>query len=235
MKSRHQYLILSLIFLSVLLPGCNEVDPQQQIPAVSYMEIKARRVILTTELPSRVSAYTHAEVRPQVSGIIQKRLFEEGSEVREGDVLYQIDPAEYQAAYNNAQANLQRVQANETAAKLRSGRLSNLADKNAVSRQESDDANAAYDQIIAEIAAAKAALEAAGIDLRYTEVRAPISGRIGRSSVTPGALVTKNQSDALAVIQQLDPVYVDVAQSSRELLRLKRAYDDGILQASDEG
>jgi membrane fusion protein (multidrug efflux system) len=146
-------------------------------------------------------------------------------------VLYQIDPAEYQAAYNNAQANLQRVQVNEAAAKLRSHRFSTLVGKNAVSRQESDDADAIYARTIAEVAAAKATLEISGIDLRYTEVRAPISGRIGRSSVTPGALVTKNQSNALAVIRQLDPIYVDVTQSSRELLRLKRAYDDGILRA----
>lgn len=236
MRNCTKRFVLLLVLLALALPGCEEKAPvQMQMATVSYIKIKPKRVTLTTELPGRTAAFTISDVRPQVTGIIQKRLFVEGSDVHEGDILYQIDPAEYQAAYNNAQANLQRAQANEAAARLLSQRYATLVGQKAVSRQEYDDAAAAYAQTKAEIAAARAALESTRISLRYTKVKAPISGRIGRSSVTEGALVTQNQASAMAVIQQLDPIYVDVTQSSAEILRLKRAYDAGTLRSSGEG
>ena len=181
--------------------------------------VQPERVMLTTELPGRTSAYLIAEVRPQVGGIIQKRLFTEGSDVKEGDVLYQIDPAAYQATYNSAKAALSRAEANLIPLRLKAGRYAELVKINAVSQQEYDDANAALKQAEADVESGKAAVESARINLDYTRVTAPISGRIGRSSVTNGALVTANQPAALATIQQLSPIYVDVVQSSAELLQ----------------
>jgi membrane fusion protein (multidrug efflux system) len=188
--------------------------------------------MLTTELPGRTSAYLIAEVRPQVGGIIQKRLFTEGSDVKEGEVLYQIDPAVYQATYNSAKAALARAEANLIPIRLKAGRYAELVKINAVSQQDYDDANAALKQAEADVEAGKAAVEIARINLAYTKVTAPISGRIGRSSVTNGALVTASQPAALATIQQLSPIYVDVTQSSAELLRLKQNLASGLLKSN---
>jgi membrane fusion protein (multidrug efflux system) len=185
-----------------------------------------------TELAGRTSANLIAEVRPQVSGIIQKRLFTEGADVKAGAVLYQIDPAAYQAAYNSAKAALARAEANLNPARLKAERYQELVRINAVSQQDFDDASASFKQAEAEVEAGKAALETARINLAYTKVTAPISGRISRSSVTDGALVTANQAAALATIQELSTIYVDVTQSSAELLRLKQNLASGLLKSS---
>ena len=221
---KHTSYIVLLLAAVLLLPGCGESKPSQPqgfgLPSVSYIEVKPRAVTLNTELSGRTSAFMVAEVRPQVSGIIQARLFVEGSDVLEGDVLYQIDPALYQAAFDNAQAN-------EVAARLLAERYRQVVRVNAVSRQEYDNAVAAHGQ-------ARAALDTARINLEYTKIKAPISGRIGRSMVTQGALVTQNQPVALATIQQLNPMYLDVTQSSSELLRLRRAFSTGELISSGD-
>jgi len=192
--------------------------------------VKPERVALTTELPGRTSPLLIAEVRPQVSGIIQKRLFVEGSDVKAGQVLYQIDPATYQAAFASAKAALARAEANLIPARLKEERFRDLVKIKAVSQQDYDDANAALKQAEADVASAKAAVETARINLAYTKVTAPISGRIGRSAITDGALVTANQATALATIQQLSPIYVDVTQSSAELLKLKQNLASGIMK-----
>jgi membrane fusion protein (multidrug efflux system) len=182
---------------------------------------------LVSELPGRTTPFMVAELRPQVTGIIQKRLFTEGSMVTAGQTLYQIDPSTYQAAYDSATANKARADANLYNARLRAERYAELVDIEAVSKQANDDANAALKQAEAEVAAARAALDKARIDLDFTRVRSPISGHIGRSSVTPGALVTANQPAALATVQQLDPIYVDLTQSSADLQRMRRDVASG--------
>jgi len=203
-------------------------------PEVGVIVVQPQRVALTTELPGRTSAYLIAEVRPQVGGIIQKRLFTEGSDVKADEVLYQIDPAPYQAAYNSAKAALARAEANGIPARLKAERYSKLVKNNFISQQDYDEASAALKQAEADVEANKAAVETARINLAYTKVTAPISGRIGRSSVTNGALVTASQPAALATIQQLSPIYVDVTQSSAELLRLKRSLASGLLRSDGE-
>ncbi len=194
-----------------------------------------QKVLYTTELAGRTSAFQIAEVRPQVSGIIQKRLFTEGTDVKAGDTLYQIDPATYKADLDSAKANLARAEANVAPARLKMQRFKDLVNISAVSKQEYEDAEAAYKQALADVGVNKAAVENARIRLDYTKVTSPISGRTGRSLVTPGALVTANQGNPLTTVQQLDPVYVDVTQSSTEVLRLKRALESGTLQRADEG
>lgn len=196
-------------------------------PEVSVITIETQRVALSTELSGRVAASLTAEVRPQVGGIVQNRLFTEGSDVKAGEVLYQIDPASYQAAHDGAKATLAKAEANLVPLKLRADRYKELLASEAVSGQDYDDALAALKLAEAEIESAKAALEAARINLAYTKVTAPISGRIGRSSVTNGALVTASQPTPLATILQLDPVYVDVTQSSTDMLRLRKALESG--------
>lgn len=225
---RHLFLTL------LLLSSCGKKPapagpPMGGTPEVSVITIQTQRVELPTELPGRVAASLVAEVRPQVGGIIQNRLFTEGSDVKAGDVLYQIDPATYQAAFDGAKATLAKAEANREPVKLRADRYKELMASEAVSVQDHDDAVAALKLAEAEIESAKAALEAARINLAYTKVTAPISGRIGRSSVTNGALVTASQATALATIQQLDQVYVDVTQSSTEILRLRKALESGQL------
>jgi membrane fusion protein (multidrug efflux system) len=184
--------------------------------------LQPERVSIITELPGRTSAFLVAEVRPQVSGIIQKRLFTEGSDVKAGQTLYQIDPATYEAAYSGAKAGLARAEANVVSIGNKAQRYKELVTINAISKQEYDDATAALKQAEADVEANKAATETARINLAYTRVTAPITGRIGKSNVTVGALVTANQPTPLTVIQQLDPIYVDATQSSANLLQLKR-------------
>jgi membrane fusion protein (multidrug efflux system) len=185
---------------------------------------------MVAELPGRTTPYAIAEVRPQVTGIIAKRAFVEGSEVKAGALLYQIAPATYASALESAKASLARADANREVAQVRAARHADLVKIDAVSKQANDDAQAGLKQAAAEVAAARAAADKAGIDLEFTRVSAPISGRIGRSTVTAGALVTANQATALATIQQLDPIYVDLTQSSTELLRLRRDLEAGRLQ-----
>jgi membrane fusion protein (multidrug efflux system) len=201
--------------------GREQSPPPPPVPEVAAVTIRLEQVVLTTELPGRTSAYRVAEIRPQVNGIVQKRMFNEGADVKAGQVLYQIDPAPYQSALTNAKAALSRAEANLPAVRSRAERYKDLIPDKAVSRQDYDDAAAVLKQAEAEIEVNKAVVETARINLGYTQVTAPISGRIGRSGVTEGALVTASQPLALATIQQLDPIYVDVPQSTAELLRLK--------------
>jgi len=197
---------------------------------VAVVTVQPERVSITTELSGRTAAYLIAEVRPQVSGIIQKRLFKEGADVKAGEVLYQIDPATYQAAYASAKATLARAEANVTSSRYRAERYKELVAIKAVSQQESDDATAALKQAEADIEAGKAAVETARINLAHTRITAPIAGRIGRSSVTVGALATAGQGTALTTIQEINPIYVDVTQSSASLLRLQRSMASGTLK-----
>jgi len=224
--------VAGILLGSLMAAGCGKETPASNPPAggppeVAVVWVKPERVTITMELSGRTSAYLIAEVRPQVGGIIQKRLFTEGSDVKAGQVLYQIDPATYQAAFDSVRAALDRAGANLIPARLKAERYKELVGIKAVSAQDYDDAYAALKQAEADIAVNKAAVETARINLAYTQVSAPISGRIGKSSVTIGALVTASQSASLATIQQLDPVYVDVTQSSIEMLRLKRDLASG--------
>ena len=224
--------VLIALLGGLLLIGCDRPKaqaPPPSIPEVATVTVQPQQIVLTTELPGRTSAYRIAEIRPQVNGLIQKRLFTEGSDVKAGQVLYQIDPASFQAAYDNAKAALGRAEANVPPIRLRVERYKELLPDKAVSQQEYDDAAAALKQAEAEIEIWKAAAETARINLGYTRVTAPIPGRIGKSSVTDGALVTAYQPVALATIQQLDPIYVDVPQSTSELLRLRRSLEGGRL------
>jgi membrane fusion protein (multidrug efflux system) len=191
--------------------------------------IQPQQLVLTTELPGRTAAYCIAEIRPQVNGIIQKRLFREGSDVRAGEVLYQIDPAPGQAALDSAKASLAKSLANLPVTRLKFERYKVLLAEKVVSQQDYDDKEAALRQAEADVEYCKAAVETARINLDYTRVTAPISGRIGKSNVTDGALVTAYQPLALATIQQLDPIYVDVPRSTAELLRLRRRFAEGHL------
>lgn len=217
-------IVVLTVFL--VLTACGKSPgggPQQAgTPEVAVVAVQPESVAINTDLPGRTSAYLVAEVRPQVSGIVQKRLFTEGSDVKAGEVLYQIDPATYEAAYAGAKAALARAEANVMSIRNRVQRYTELVTINAVSQQEHDDALAALKQAEADIEANKAVAETARINLAYTRVTAPITGRIGKSNVTVGALVTANQPSPLTVIQQLDPIYVDATQSSANLLQLKR-------------
>jgi membrane fusion protein, multidrug efflux system len=214
--------IIMVMFLSFLTAcGQSKGFPQGGTPEVAVVVMKQERVVLTTEQPGRVSAYLVAEVRPQVNGIIQKCLFTEGSDVKSGDILYQIDPATYEAAYAGAGAALARSEANVVSIRNRVQRYKELVAINAVSKQEQDDAVASLKQVEAEIEANKASVQTARINLAYTQIKAPISGRTGKSNVTVGALATAYQGMAFNTIQQLDPIYVDATQSSANLLQLK--------------
>lgn len=232
---RHISLGLILAALAALA-GCSDqkgpggAGARGGAPQVGTVTVKRERLTVSNELPGRTSAYLIAEVRPQVGGIIQSRVFKEGSEVKAGDLLYQIDPASYQASYDSAKATLEKAEANVVSSQLKAKRYADLARIKAVSQQDADDAAATLKQNVADVASAKAALESAQINLAYTRVTSPISGRIGKSSVTAGALVTASQSTSLSTVQQLDPIYVDVTQSSTELLRLKRQFADGTLK-----
>lgn len=223
---------LLFIFRSQPQAVVNQAPPT---PEVGVVTLKARPVAIKAELAGRTSPYLVAEVRPQVTGIIQKRLFVEGADVKAGAALYQIDPATYRATLDSAKASLAKAEANLFTAKLKADRYKDLVGIKAVSQQDYDDSVAALKQAQAEVAASRAALDSASINLDYTRVSAPISGRIGRSAVTPGALVTANQATSLATVTQLDPMYVDVTQSSAELLRLKRQLASGQLKTLAPG
>lgn len=226
-------LVVMILVVGLMAGACGKKKQAapQVVPEVATVTVEPQRIELTTELPGRTAAFRTAEIRPQVNGIIQKRLFQEGSNVSAGQVLYQVDPATFLAALNNANASLSRAEANLPAIRSRVDRYKELLDSKAVSRQDYDDAAAALKQAEAEVEYSKATLENARINLGYTKVTAPISGRIGKSEVTDGALVTAHQPLALATIQQLDPIYVDVPQSTSELLALRGRMKEGRLQS----
>lgn len=213
-------LLVSALLLSACQPSADTAVPAQAKPKVGVVVLQTEPFELISELPGRTAAYRVAEVRPQVSGIIQKRLFAEGSEVKEGDQLYQIDPSVYEASLQSARAGV-------LSSRSLAERYATLVKQEAVSRQQYDEARAASLQ-------ADAALKQAEIDLRYTRVLAPISGRIGRSAASEGALVTSGQASELATIQQIDPIYVDVVRSAREMLNLRREMDAGQLQMAGD-
>ncbi|MEL5408069.1 efflux RND transporter periplasmic adaptor subunit [Serratia nevei] len=218
---------LLVLGLSLLLAACDGQNAGAPAGAgaeqeVGVVTLRGQSVTLSSELTGRVNATMTSDVRPQVDGVIKQRLFTEGAEVKAGQVLYQIDPASYQASYDQAAAQLKNAQATVQSTRLKSQRYAALVKENGVSQQDADDAKAAYLAAVASVAQYQAALETARINLAYTQVRAPIGGRIGISSVTPGALVTASQTDALATIRALDPIYVDLTQSSAQLLKLRR-------------
>ncbi|HIF3153722.1 TPA: multidrug efflux RND transporter periplasmic adaptor subunit AcrA [Salmonella enterica] len=218
---------------SLALTGCDDKQDQQggqQMPEVGVVTLKTEPLQITTELPGRTVAYRIAEVRPQVSGIILKRNFVEGSDIEAGVSLYQIDPATNQATYDSAKGDLAKAQAAANIAELTVKRYQKLLGTQYISKQEYDQALADAQQATAAVVAAKAAVETARINLAYTKVTSPISGRIGKSSVTEGALVQNGQASALATVQQLDPIYVDVTQSSNDFLRLKQELANGSLK-----
>lgn len=243
----NKYLVGSgLLLAGLLASGCKSkvVSPPPGPTEVATVTVRPERIVLTTELPGRTSAYLVAEIRPQVNGLIRSRLFQEGARVTAGDLLYEIDPAPYQAAHTQAkaalataEADLLTAEANLPALRSRAERYSGLAAIHAVGQQDYDDANAALRQAEATVVSRKAsievsraALDSARINLSYTPIKAPISGRIGKSSITVGALATAYQASPLAVVQQLDPIYVDVVQANADLLRLRRNLESGRLQ-----
>lgn len=221
MKTAALALLIALFAACGGAPGAAAGGPKAA--PVSVVRVASEAVALTTMLPGRTAAYRTAEIRPQVSGLIVARLFEEGATVTAGQPLYRIDPQPFQAALDAATAALARATANRVAVQAREQRVASLLQQKLVSQQDYDDAKAAIDQVEADIAASAAQERSARIDLAHTTIMAPLAGRIGRSSVTEGAIVTAYQTQALAVIQQLDPIYVDVPQSTADLLRVRRA------------
>ena len=214
----------------MLLAACGKDPAGPPPPAeVSVVTLKPRPVAITDQLPGRTTAFRVAEVRPQVTGVVQKRLFAEGTEVKAGEQLFQIDAGSYRAALSSAEAALKRAEAQAVTAKLLAERYAPLIAANAVSKQENDEAIAANARAEADVASARAAVESARINVVYTQVLSPISGRIGRTMITEGALVTSGQPAPLATVQQLDPIYVDITQSSTEMLRLQRQLANGEL------
>jgi membrane fusion protein (multidrug efflux system) len=206
--------------------------PAPSAPQVSVVTLQPENQPITTELSGRTRARLSAEIRPQVGGIVQQRLFEEGALVKAGQVLYQLDPASYKAAHASAQASVAKAEATLNAAKTAARRNAELAKIDAVSQQANDDSQATLQQAEADLGVARAALDTARINLGFTRITAPIAGRIEASSVTPGALVTASQTTALTTVQQLDPIHVDVTQSTTELLRLRRELASGALKSS---
>jgi len=240
----------SLLVSALLLPlasvvacspgneGAQQSQQQTQPPQAVKVEtitVSPERVQSVRELTGRARAFAEAEIRPQVTGLIQKRLFTEGQKVTAGEALYKIDPAEYQAEVQSAAASLEGAEANAAAARETAERFRRLSEINAVSRQDYDNAVAAAKQAEATIGINKAALQRARIDLERTTVRSPISGQIGRSTVTPGALVTANQSQSLARVLQLDPIYVDLTAPSSEVLRWKQEVASGNIMTANSG
>ena len=222
----------SSLVCAILMAACSHesAPPPKGPPEVGVLTLAPQAVSILTELPGRTVPYRIAEVRPQVSGVILRRLFTEGAQVKAGQQLYLIDPAPFEASLASAAAALAHAQAALTSTQLLAQRYKPLSEARAVSRQDYDNAVASQDQAAADVASAKAAVDTAKINLAYTKVLAPISGRTGRSSVTEGALVAVGQSAALVVIQQLDPIYVDVTQASTVLLELRRSLADGKLR-----
>jgi len=226
--------LTAVLAATCLVTACGKAPggapPPEGMPVMGVITVQAQIVPLSTELPGRTVSYQISDVRPQVNGIVKARQFREGSDVKAGDVLYQIDPATYQATYDSNVAALAKAEASLRTTRLKAARYKELVGIKAVSQQDYDDADATLGQGEADVAAARANVQTSRINLDYARVVAPISGRIGKSSVTPGALVTASQTTALATIQQLDPIYVDVTQPSMSLLQLKQAMARGELQ-----
>jgi membrane fusion protein (multidrug efflux system) len=222
----------SVAFAALVMTGaCSKSPPPPRpTPTVGVITVKQEPVTLTTELPGRITAVETSEVRPQVAGVIRRRLFTEGSLVHAGQVLYEIENAPYRAALGSAEGQLGAAQSQINATRLMAQRYSQLVAVNAVSKQEADNAKASAQQASANVAAQRAAVEAARVNLNFTRIKAPISGRIGRSAFTAGALVQTGQADPLATIQRTDTVYVDVTQSAAQLLDLRSAMQSGDLK-----
>ena len=232
--SRIGLFIFSAIVGAVTLTGCEHVAEQApnsapQVTPVGVVILKSQALTLKKVLPGRISAFQIAEIRPQVSGIVESRLFTEGKQVEQGQALYQINPAIFKAQLAASEASVARAQASIASSKAKATRFSELLKIKAVSQQDFDEADAAYKQAKAELLTAKAQLQTAQINLDYSHVSSPISGQISKSSVTVGALVSTNQAMALATVTQLDPIYVDLTQSSNELTRVKKALASGLL------
>lgn len=228
-------LIVNLLLL-ISLAGCAPSPEPQQPPTaeVGVITLAPQAQKVTSELPGRTKAWLVAEIRPQVSGIVLKRLFTEGAQVKAGEALYQLDPAPYRAAWDEARASAAKARASLESAKLKARRYQALAKIDAISQQDNEDAQASLQSAEADYQAAQASVESARINLGYTTIGAPIGGRIETSSVTPGALVTASQESALTTVQQLDPLYVDITQSSAEVLRLKRELAAGKLSGAGQ-
>lgn len=237
--SRSRILAVSCLAGLTLLAGCEKkqgaAPPPPPPPHVGFTILQAQPVMRTTDLPGRTEAVMTASIRPQVSGVILRRLFTEGGDVKAGQQLYQIDPALYQAAYDSAVATLKRYEASLGTDQAQAARYKTLVAAQAISQQDYDNAVATVQEDKANIAAAKAQIETAGINLAYTRVLSPISGTISASSVTPGALVTADQSAVLATVTQLDPIYVDVNEPINTWLRLKQEADAGQLETMPNG
>jgi len=234
LRSRIALLVLSTLVASIALTGCDLAAEQSQVSAprampVGVVTLKSQALTLKKELPGRINAFQIAEIRPQVSGIVQARLFTEGKQVEQGQALYQINPATFKAELAASEAAVAKAQASIASTKAKAARFSELLKIKAVSQQDFDEADATYKQANAELLTAKAQLQSAQINLDYSHVSSPISGQISKSSVTVGALVSASQATALATVTQLDPIYVDLTQSSNELTRLKKAIASGTL------
>lgn len=228
---------ISAVWLALLLAGCDkpgEKESEAEIEHVRYLALKQEELILISTLPGRVSPLALAEVRPQVDGIITERLFEEGSTVQKGQTLYRIDAAPYQAAYAAAQASLDEAKAHETALALLEKRQRGLLPGLSISRQDLDNTISQHGQARARVSKAQAELENAAINLSYTEIKAPVAGRIGAATIPIGALVTANQPSALAIIRQIDRVYIDMTQSSADIIRLRRAIAQRMMSVSSD-
>ena len=236
-----KYLVTAAVFLSLIvlamLGGCSggEPPPEAVTPKVSVISIKPQSQVLTTELAGRTQAFMVAQIRPQVGGIVQRRLFVEGADVKVGQALYQLDAASYTAALAQAEASLAKYRATLKSAQATARRDAELVKINAISQQTNEDAQATLLTAAADVQVAEAEVQTARINLAYTRITSPVSGRIETSTVTPGALVVANQDSALTTVQQLDPIYVDVTQSTTELLRLKRDLASGVLQSNGNG
>jgi len=233
-RSSTALFVFSILIGSVALTGCDQVTEQSQAAApkavpVGVITLKKQSLTLRQELPGRISAFQIAEIRPQVSGIVQSRLFTEGSQVEKGQALYQINPATFEANLAASEAAVARAEASIASSKAKSSRYSELLKIKAVSQQDYDEADAAYKQAKAELLTAQAQLQTSKINLEYSHVSSPISGQISKSNVTVGALVSANQATSLATVTQLDPIYIDLTQSSSELTKLKKAIGSGDL------
>jgi membrane fusion protein (multidrug efflux system) len=227
---------LALMAVAACTESQSSANPPAPPPAaVSVVKVKAEPVPIVNDLPGRIAPTRIAEVRPRVTGIVVKRVFEQGSLVKEGDVLYQIDPAPFRVQVESAQATLQRAVATRTLARQQADRQKELRQRNISSVQDLETATAQLAQADADVAAARAGLDAAKLDLQYSDVKAPIGGRIGRALITEGALVNGNGSENLATIRQLDPVYADFTQPSSEMRRLRKALKDGLLKSPADG
>ena len=234
---RVPFRLISAATAAILLAACGpkQSAPPQQAPEVGVITIQPTTVPVVTELPGRTSAFLVAQVRARVDGIVLRREFTEGSEVKAGQRLYKIDPAPYIATLNNAKATLAKAQANLVSTTAQASRFKVLVAANAVSKQDYDNAVAAQGQAAADVAAGKAAVDSAQINLGYTDVTSPVSGQIGVSQVTPGAFVQASAATLLATVQQLDPVYVDLTQSSLDGLKLRREVQEGRLKTTGPG